>query len=90
MRREFDASGGVKSLGRRLLQQAIQASSIATIASLCKCHPSTISRLASGKQTSDSYSLRLALERSFGVPMGSWEMSDETHAVERAHAHAAR
>lgn len=73
----IDSSNGVRSLGRTLLRQALEVSSVVIIATRVGCHHSTISRLANGTYISDSYRLRLALERAFGIPVGSWERPDE-------------
>lgn len=68
-----DASGGGRrSLGRQMLLRALNRHRQAEIARKCGCSQSQISRLAAGAET-DSYSLRRALERYFGIPAGAWD-----------------
>lgn len=75
---QFDGAGRRRSLGQKLLLRAVRASSRAAVASKCRVDASTISRLASGKSTTDKYSLRKTLEKELSIPMNSWDEPDET------------
>ncbi len=70
---KFDSAGGRRNLGRQLLRRVVVELSATGVAARCGCSHSTISRLASGKLVSDSYSLRRSLEKVFAIPMSSWD-----------------
>lgn len=74
---KLDSAGGLRSLGRKLLLRAVETSSVSAIATRVGCSHTTISRLASGRATTDSYALRLGLARVYGIPLGAWDESDE-------------
>jgi len=72
----YDAAGGVRSEGRRLLLRALVRSSQGEIARRCGVSQSCISRLATGAAT-DSFKLRRALEQQFGIPAMAWDLAPE-------------
>lgn len=77
-----DAAGGVRSLGRRLLNVALERTTQRELArDISRIVGRTISQgriseLASGKYVSDSYSLRMAFHRRIGIPPGAWDEPD--------------
>jgi len=82
----FDSAGGRRSRGRSMLCEALREFTCVDVAAACGVHHSTISRLASGKLSTDSYSLRVSLQRHFGIPIASWDAFDECASMHRAGA----
>ena len=71
----FDASGGLKSIGRSQLLRILRESTQAEVAEAVGCSQQSISFYACGQRVPQLYRERIAIERVLGIDADSWDIT---------------